>query len=129
MKRAGGDCYGSPSREPRRLEKKVLRRNAVAMRFWRARNEKRGHLDPGLCDPLPCLPKQPRTSAIHAAEIFVQAPNGLSYRLSKNKHRQHEHGRGPFSQTAAPQPREQPGPTVHDWSHPISRLQFGQAGL
>ena len=51
----------------------------------------RGRLEPGLCDPLPA---QGRSAAIHAAGLFVSGTLRASYRLTKNMHPQHEHGRG-----------------------------------
>jgi len=50
-----------------------------------------GYLEPRLCDPLSA---RGRAAAIHAARFFISGTLRASYRLTKNMHLQHEHGRG-----------------------------------
>jgi hypothetical protein len=70
MTRIVAQGYGSSHFEPRQWQKTV-RRNAVAMRFWRARHEKRGYLDLGLCDPLPNCRSKADTGYTRGLDLYA----------------------------------------------------------
>ena len=88
-------CYARCPVVQSRLARAAQIKKSSAVMPWRWVFESpcclRGRLEPRLCDPLSA---QGRSAAIHAARFFVSGALRASYRLTKNMHLQHEHGRG-----------------------------------
>ena len=74
---------------------KILRRNAVAVRFVRARSEKSGNLGAGVQVPaVNWLRRAEQGAGRVRGRRRKSVPCGSRIGSPKNRHRHHEHGRG-----------------------------------